>query len=231
MPSNQRVTYLREGTPLPPVSYSRNDGLLAAGGDLGIPRLLEAYGKGIFPWYDDESPILWYSPLIRCVIYPGEFVVSHSLRSRLRKNEFSFNIDSCFEDVIDSCATVARKGLPGTWITREMKHAYVRLYHEGYAHSLEVFKNDKLVGGLYGVSLGRAFFGESMFHIETDASKAALYYLCKWAETNQFHFIDAQMPTNHLVSLGATVVPRNVFIEILNKALQFPTLQGQWKCI
>lgn len=229
MVDNKRVPYLRQGDEFPPVSMSRADGLLAAGGDLSVDLLVKAYSNGIFPWYDERTPILWYSPLNRCLFRPSEFKVSASLRQRLRKNQFRFTFDSDFEQVIHHCAYIKRKEDNGTWIIPGMIDAYIRLHREGYAHSVEVWNGQRLAGGLYGVSLGTAFFGESMFHLETDASKAALYYLCKELSAWNFLFIDAQLSTAHLLSLGAITIPRSQYLALLKEALRQPGRKGSWK--
>lgn len=205
------------------------DGLLAVGGDLSIESLIAAYSRGIFPWYEEDSPILWWSPDPRLILHPGKFRISGSLNQQVRNNKFRVKTDSAFEEVIRNCATVRRDGQRGTWITQDMMQAYIRLHHAGYAHSFEAWHNERLVGGLYGVSLGRAFFGESMFYLITDASKVALYYLVEWAKHNDFHFIDAQQSTPHLKSLGAEEVPRIRFLEMLAKSLDYPTIKGTWK--
>jgi leucyl/phenylalanyl-tRNA--protein transferase len=213
----------------PPPEYADPSGLLAVGGDLSSERLLEAYRMGIFPWYSDDQPILWWSPDPRFILNLDEFRVSRSLRKTLNKKIFKVSLDRAFEDVIGACAAVARRGQKGTWITEEMQEAYIHLYGLGYAHSVETWFENQLVGGLYGVSLGRAFFGESMFHFKTDASKVALATLVQKLKAWEFHFIDAQMTTEHLVRLGARETPRRVFLKRLQAALRFPTRRGKWR--
>jgi leucyl/phenylalanyl-tRNA--protein transferase len=213
----------------PPPEYADPSGLLAVGGDLSSERLLEAYRVGIFPWYSEEQPILWWSPDPRLILNLDEFRISRSLRKTLDKKIFQVSFDRVFEDVIQACASVTRRGQKGTWITDEMEEAYVRLHGLGYAHSVETWFEDRLVGGLYGVSLGRAFFGESMFHFKTDASKVALAKLVQHLKQWEFHFIDAQMTTEHLVRLGAREAPRRVFLKRLQSALRFPTKRGKWR--
>ncbi len=205
-----------------------SDGLLAAGGDLSIESLVTAYSQGIFPWYDKRSPILWWSPDPRLVLFPSRFKMSDSLKQRLRSGKYEVRIDSDFETVIGYCAETRRKGQRGTWITEEMKKAYIILHQEGLAHSFETWYEGEIAGGLYGVSLGRAFFGESMFHLKTDASKIALAALVKWSIDHEFRFIDAQQSTSHLKSLGAEEIHRNDFLEMLSEAIRFPTLKGKW---
>ncbi len=192
----------------PEIALAGEDGLLAAGGSLDITVLLEAYSKGIFPWYAEGSPILWWSPDPRMVLFPEKFKVSKSFDQTLRKKEFEIRMDSRFPDVISQCSKVHRHGQDGTWITADMRDAYIRLHEEGYAHSVEVFAKRELVGGLYGVSLGGAFFGESMFHLQKDVSKVALYHLVDFARRHHFSLIDAQQSTPHLQSLGAEEIPR-----------------------
>jgi leucyl/phenylalanyl-tRNA--protein transferase len=213
----------------PPPEYADPSGLLAVGGDLSSERLLEAYRVGIFPWYSDDQPILWWSPDPRFILNLDEFRVSHSLRKTLNKKIFKVSFDRAFEEVIGASAAVARRGQKGTWITEEMQEAYIRLHGLGYAHSVETWFEKQLVGGLYGVSLGRAFFGESMFHFKTDASKVALATLVQRLKAWEFHFIDAQMTTEHLARLGARETPRRVFLKRLQAALRFPTKRGKWR--
>jgi leucyl/phenylalanyl-tRNA---protein transferase len=206
-----------------------SDGLLAAGGDLSIQSLIAAYSNGIFPWFDENSPILWWSPDPRLILIPSRFKISASLQNRLRSGRFEVRTDRDFASVIAHCARVKRKGQAGTWITTDMINAYTALHEEGIAHSFETYHNGILVGGLYGVSLGSAFFGESMYYEMTDASKIALCGLVEWAMNHDFHFIDAQQSTSHLKSMGAEEVERDVFLKLLAKALKFPTLKGNWE--
>jgi leucyl/phenylalanyl-tRNA--protein transferase len=190
--------------------------------------LLLAYQLGIFPWYGEGLPILWWSPDPRLILEPGGFHTSHRLRRILRQGRFQVSFDRSFTAVILACATVPRRDQDGTWITGEMQRAYIRLHELGYAHSVESWFEGNLVGGIYGVSLGKCFFGESMFSYESDASKAAMAvligHLAKW----EFHMLDAQVTTRHLLSLGAKEIPRSVFLEKLRVALQFPTMRGRW---
>lgn len=212
----------------PDITLAGEDGLLAAGGSLEIPVLLEAYSKGIFPWYAEGSPILWWSPDPRMVLFPDQLKVSKSLSRTLRRGAFEIRMDSSFPDVIRQCSRVHRPGQDGTWITADMIEAYIRLHEEGYAHSVEVFDRGELVGGLYGVSLGGVFFGESMFHLRRDVSKVALFHLVDFARRNHFSLIDVQQSTSHMKSLGAEEIPRERFIGLLQQALSKTTLKGSW---
>ena len=212
----------------PPPDYADPSGLIAVGGDLSSERLLEAYRVGIFPWYSDDQPILWWSPDPRFVLEPDEFKISRSLKRTLKRNIFQVTFDRVFEDVIAACSTVPREGQRGTWITPEMRDAYIELHGLGYAHSVETWFAGNLVGGLYGVSLGKAFFGESMFHKKADASKVALATLAEKLKSWGFHFIDSQMTTEHMMSLGAREMPRRIFLKRLQSALRHSTKRGKW---
>jgi leucyl/phenylalanyl-tRNA--protein transferase len=221
----------------PPVHLASPEGLLAAGGDLRAERLLEAYRHGIFPWYNEGQPILWWSPDPRAVLYPGELHVSRSLRKTLRRGRFRVTLDTAFRSVVTACAE-RRPGLPAggephTWITAAMLDAYARLHDLGHAHSVEVWSGDDaepaLAGGLYGVSLGGAFFGESMFSRRADASKVALVWLARQLSAWGFRFIDCQLPSAHLFSLGAREIPRRQFIRELHDALALPGRTGRWE--
>lgn len=205
---------------------SDDQGLLLVGGDLSPQRILQAYRQGIFPWYEPGMPVLWWSPNPRLILIPNEFKLSHSLKKSLKKT-FICTIDTAFKQVITSCATCPGR-FNNTWITEEMIDAYTHLHILGFAHSFEIWYENHLVGGLYGISLGRVFFGESMFHKVTDASKIAVYYLCKTLLNWNFDFIDCQIPTDHLQSLGAKVIDRKAFLCLLEKALVHPTKQGLW---
>jgi len=213
----------------PPPDYADPSGLIAVGGDLSHERLLEAYRVGIFPWYSDDQPILWWSPDPRFVLELNEFKPSRSLRRTLRRNIFQVTFDRYFEEVITACAAVPREGQSGTWITTEMRDAYIGLYGLGYAHSVEAWYANKLVGGRYGVSLGKAFFGESMFHYKTDASKVALAVLVEKLKSWGFHFIDSQMTTDHMQRLGAKEMSRRIFLKKLQSALRHSTKRGKWR--
>ena len=213
----------------PPPEYADPSGLLAVGGDLSNERLLEAYRLGIFPWYSEDQPILWWSPDPRLVLDLKDFKISRSLRKTLKKEVFQITFDHAFEEVIRSCASVPREAQNGTWITDDMEKAYIKLHGLGYAHSVESWFGGKLAGGLYGVSLGKCFFGESMFHLKTDASKVALATLVETLKSWDFHFIDSQMTTEHMLSLGAKELPRRIFLKRLQLALRYPTRRWRWR--
>jgi len=226
------IVWLSEQDPpdcFPPVERALRepDGLLAAGGDLRPERLLAAYRRGIFPWYSRGQPILWWSPDPRAVLFPHELKISRSLTKTLRNRGFETRFDSDFSCVIRSCGD--RQLRPeGTWISTEMRSAYIELHRMGYAHSVETWLDGKLVGGLYGVALGAVFFGESMFSRERDASKVALVRLCRELEARHFGMIDCQMATPHLLSLGAKLVSRRQFVELLQKHASTPSQCGPW---
>ena len=196
----------------PPVENALDEpnGLLVAGGDLAPDRLIEAYSKGIFPWFEDDQPILWWSPAPRAVLYPAEFVPSKSLKKTLRKKTFKITFDTVFRDVISSCSKPRPSG-DGTWITTDMIDAYTQLHQLGYAHSVEAWIGDELVGGLYGICLGSIFFGESMFSTKSDASKVAFCSLVELCNHKNISLIDCQVANPHLASLGAVDIPRTVF--------------------
>lgn len=196
------------------------DGLLCAGGDLSPARLLAAYRRGIFPWYSEGQPILWWSPDPRLVLFPGELRISRSLAKTLRNRGFRISFDKCFQQVIANCADTGDRALEGTWISPEMHAGYLELHQIGYAHSVEVWDDERLVGGLYGIKLGRVFFGESMFSIERDASKAALCHLVDALRAQEVGLIDCQVATAHLFSLGARLIPRAEFVARLQRDIQ-----------
>ncbi len=208
-----------------------DEGLVAVGGELSTDFLLSAYMQGIFPWFSDENPFLWWSPNPRLLLFPNDFKVSKSLKQLLRSNKYELCIDTSFDQVIEQCSKVPRPGQDGTWITLEMIDAYKELHQMGYVHSFETFLNGKLVGGLYGVSIGKVFCGESMFFHERDASKFALFHLVEFCKNHDFHFIDAQQPTDHMKSLGAVELERGEFLNLLKKALEKDTMVGKWKQI
>lgn len=188
------------------------DGLLAVGGDLSTERLRNAYAQGIFPWYSNNQPILWYSPHERFVLYPSALKISKSMKQVLKSGRFSVTFNQDFQAVISSCADAFRSGQHGTWITRDMEKAYLKLYHQGKAHSIEVWENDKLAGGLYGVDVNRIFCGESMFSKVSNASKTALIALC---QQKNYALIDCQMYTEHLESMGAVTISRKEYLKFL----------------
>jgi leucyl/phenylalanyl-tRNA--protein transferase len=216
------IPLLQTNIYFPPVTQALRspNGLLAAGGDLSASRLLEAYRHGIFPWFSEGEPILWWSPDPRMVLLPEKFKLSHSLRKTLRKGHYEIRTDSAFEQVMRACAA-PRDGASGTWIHEEMIAAYCELHRMGYAHSVETWMDGKLVGGLYGMALGRMFFGESMFSLKTDASKIALAHLCAQLHRWDFGMIDCQMNTPHLSSLGAREIPRKDFIARLQDLINY----------
>jgi leucyl/phenylalanyl-tRNA--protein transferase len=212
----------------PPVDSATPDGIVAVGGNLSPGMLLSAYRQGIFPWYSDNEPILWWSPDPRFVLFPGELSVSKSLRRTLRRDRFSISFDSRFHQVVEACKQAPRPGQEGTWITPDMQEGYSRLHELGYAHSVEAFADGELAGGLYGVSLGRCFFGESMFSRVSDASKVALVALVHTVATLGFPFIDSQVYTSHLARFGAREIPRAHYLRLLEEAIRQPTLRGNW---
>lgn len=212
--------------PLP--ELAREDGLLAVGGDLRPQRLLLAYTHGIFPWYDEDSPILWWSPDPRTVLFPERFHCPKRLRRTLRQGKFRFTADAAFDQVVAACAAPQSGDRDATWITPDMQDAYTRLHKLGYAHSFEAWYAGELAGGLYGVCLGDCFFGESMFTRVRDASKGALAVLVEFALAQRFRLIDCQNPTPHLHSLGAEEIPRARYLAILAEALQTETQPGLW---
>ncbi len=216
--------------PFPPVDQALEEpnGLLAVGGDLSPPRLLQAYRRGIFPWYNPGEPILWWSPNPRLVLFPEKLKVSRSLRKLLRRDEFRFTVDRAFEEVIDACAAPRGKE-HGTWITPEMREAYVRLHRLGHAHSAETWYGGELVGGLYGVAIGRVFYGESMFHRRSDASKVAFVRLVENLKRWGYALIDCQVHTGHLVRFGAEEIPRHRFVKLLERWCRETVAPDAWR--
>ncbi len=212
----------------PPVKLADPSGLLAVGGDLSVDRLLLAYRSGIFPWYDEDQPILWWSPDPRFVLFPEKFRMGHGMKPVLKRGLFQATLDRDFAGVIGQCRSIPRPDQPGTWITPAMKTAYQRLHRAGYAHSVETWQDGQLVGGLYGVSLGRCFFGESMFSAVPNASKFALVHLVQHLRAWGFTLIDSQVPTDHLERMGAELIPRQRYLRLLAKALQGDTMTGNW---
>lgn len=212
----------------PDPNLADDEGLIAMGGELSPEFLLSAYLQGIFPWFCEDEPILWWSPNPRMVLLPGDFKFRKSLQQVINKGTFELRVDSAFREVITSCSKIKRSHEDETWITKDIIEAYVKLHELGYAHSFESYFEGKLAGGLYGLSFGNCFFGESMFFTKTDASKVAFYHLVQFALKHQFTFIDAQQPTNHLASLGAKPIPRKDFLEMLQTASQKESLHGKW---
>jgi len=223
------VYLLDSSISFPAPDMAEDDGLLAIGGDLSKERLLLAYESGIFPWYSEGYPIMWFSPDPRLIFELGGLHISKSLMKTIKSGVFEVRFDTAFEEVMRLCAVAARKGQEGTWITGDMLEAYAGLHREGYAHSVEIYRGEELVGGLYGVSLGGVFFGESMFHRERDASKVALYHLDRFLASNDFDFIDSQVPNSHMKSLGGKEIPRDEFLSRLERSLEKKTLRGRWR--
>ncbi|OOG25963.1 leucyl/phenylalanyl-tRNA--protein transferase [Thioalkalivibrio denitrificans] len=226
------LTWLHPGQadepfPHPDRALTEPNGLLAAGGDLSLPRLLRAYREGIFPWYEAGQPILWWSPDPRTVLVPSEVHVSRSLRKVLRSGRFRISFDEAFAQVIRGCAE-PRRGVHGTWITYGMQQAFNQLYEAGYAHSVEVWQDEALVGGLYGVSLGRMFYGESMFSRVSDGSKVALVVLCRHLEHWGYPLVDSQTPSGHLTRMGARSMPRREFRQWLDRLCALPPHSDRW---
>jgi leucyl/phenylalanyl-tRNA--protein transferase len=212
----------------PDPELAEEDGLLGVGGDLSPARLLLAYANGIFPWYSKGEPIMWWSPDPRCVLRPEKLKVATSLRQALKKGNYEVRFDTCFEEVIRRCSATKRKGQRGTWITGEMQEAYIRLHELGYAHSTEIFMDGELAGGLYGVSIGGTYSGESMFHLRPEASKIALYHLVERLKERGYPLIDCQVTNQHLLSLGAEEMPRKEFLKQLIKNRETPGYNGRW---
>jgi leucyl/phenylalanyl-tRNA--protein transferase len=227
MPVDPAIEEWIAAHPFPDPTRADRHGLLAYGGDLSPERLIAAYAQGVFPWYE-EDPILWFSPDPRMVLLPADLIVNRTLDKNLRRGRYEVRIDTAFRAVIESCARVPRKGQPGTWITQDMIEAYSRLHDLGFAHSAEAWLEGELVGGVYGVSLGAAFFAESMFAERSDASKVALVHLVWRLEQLGAHFLDCQCHTDHTERLGATEWPRERYLQALATALKEPTWRGSW---
>jgi len=226
----QLITADTPETQFPSPNSASEEGLVAVGGEITTKRVLSAYRQGIFPWYSEDQPVLWWSPEPRAILYPDEIKISRSLKKTLRHNNFSITADTAFSEVVKACAgprTQSPTG--GTWITTEMMDTYNRLHQLGYGHSIEVWDEEKLVGGLYGLSLGSAFFGESMFSYQSDASKLALVYLAKFSKSRGIDFIDCQLPTGHLASMGAVNISRKEYLRILETALKHQDHTKYWK--
>jgi len=224
------IPWLNADDPFPPVERALRepDGLLAAGADLSQERLLDAYRRGIFPWYGEGQPVLWWSPDPRMVLEPAAMNIARSLRKRLQKKDYEVRVDTCFRDVMLGCAA-PRAGEAGTWITGAMAAAYAALHHAGFAHSVETWIDGELGGGLYGVAIGRVFFGESMFTRAAGASKIALAHLSRQLVRWEFGLIDCQMATPHLASLGAREVARDDFMRALSELVNYPSRTGSWR--
>ena len=216
--------------PFPPAHRAMRDpnGLLAIGGDLSVPRLIRAYSNGIFPWFNPNEPILWWCPDPRAVLTPAEFHVSHSLGKRIRKGDFAVTIDHAFTQVLDGCSD-PDQGRNDTWLGTDMKRAYCELHELGFAHSVEVWQKGALIGGLYGVSLGGAFFGESMFSRASDASKLALTFLCRQLAAWRFSIVDCQIASSHLGRLGAVEISRDRFLTELRRVIGCGGRTGIWR--
>ncbi len=222
------VYLLSDDLIFPSPKLAAQEGLLAVGGDLRQERLLLAYRMGIFPWYSEDEPIMWWSPDPRLILYPAQLRVSKSLKKIINKGEFTLTMDQAFEAVITACAQSRTDANEGTWIVDEMITAYCKLHESGLAHSVEAWHGDQLAGGLYGVSIGRCFFGESMFTRLNNASKVAFVALVKYLQRLNFELIDCQITTPHLLSFGACEIPRARFLDELAKSLKAPTLKGRW---
>jgi leucyl/phenylalanyl-tRNA---protein transferase len=223
------VFYLTDNIQFPPPRLADKSGLLAIGGDLSLKRVLAAYAKGIFPWYMEGEPILWWSPDPRLILYPRDLHVSKSLQKVIRKNVFQVTADQTFEQVIHGCAYAKGEKRDKTWLVDHMKTAYTHLHKAGYAHSIEAWHNGELAGGLYGVALGGCFFGESMFTRVSNASKVALVHLVQYLVAENFDMIDCQVTTSHLKGFGAREVPRPVFLRQLEASLKKRTVKGLWE--
>jgi leucyl/phenylalanyl-tRNA--protein transferase len=219
---------LSERIEFPPAYLARSDGLLCIGGDLCLERLLLAYQNGIFPWFSKKEPLLWWSPDPRLVLFPQEIKISRSLKKTIKRERFRITVDNAFEQTISCCAKPRRDGPEGTWLVDEMIHAYIQLHKHGYAHSIETWHGNDLVGGLYGVSLGGSFFGESMFSIERDASKIALTALATLLTDHRFDMIDCQVTSDHLLNMGAVEVSRDNFLNALIPSISRKVSPNIW---
>ncbi len=224
------IPWLVDDAPFPSVesALAAPNGLLCAGGNLSPESILSAYRQGIFPWFSAGQPILWWSPDPRMVLFPDEFKVSRSLRKTLKSGHYEIRLDNDFAGVINRCAHTERPGQPGTWITPEMRNAYLRLHELGWAHSVETWQEGILTGGLYGLAIGKMFYGESMFSLRSDASKIATAHLARFLGHQEFGMVDCQMRTDHLASLGAREIPRVVFLEQLQRLCQVPATPARW---
>ncbi len=214
----------------PPPQLASKEGIIAIGGDLDIDRLLLAYQTGVFPWYAEGEPIMWWSPDPRLVLFPDEIRISRTLKKVLRKNQFRVTMDTGFERVISECAGT-RHDEEGTWIVDDMIDAYINLHRAGYAHSVEVWQDENLAGGLYGVSLGGTFFGESMFTNISNASSVGLVKLIEYLKSISINLIDCQVKTDHLIRFGAREIPRSRFLKLLKLSVNQPTKKGKWEFV
>ncbi len=224
------IPWLRPEPVFPAIESALTDpnGLLAVGGDLSPERLLAAYRRGIYPWFSAGDPILWWSPDPRMALFPEQIRITRSFAKVLRSGDYAVKLDTAFDQVIGACAAMPRAGQSGTWITAEMQAAYIRLHRLGHAHSVETWRGDKLIGGLYGIAIGKAFFGESMFSRATDASKIALAHLCRFLVARSFGIIDCQMETAHLASLGARPLPRTEFLKCVATCVDLDNAPEHW---
>jgi leucyl/phenylalanyl-tRNA---protein transferase len=223
------LTMLNKKIMFPSPEKADENGILAIGGDLSIDRLLLAYKSGIFPWYSDLQPIIWWSPDPRFVLFPNELHISDTAHKLLKKKTFDITFDRCFEEVITLCRDTPRPGQEGTWITPEMQEAYLDLHHAGYAHSCEAWLDGSLSGGLYGVSIGKAFFGESMFSARPNASRIAFITLVQTLTALEFDIIDSQVYTDYVSGFGAHMIPRNQYLDIIRLSTAKETILGSWK--
>ena len=224
----RRYIWIEENDPFPPTGMADRYGILCLGGDLSPERLIDAYSKGIFPWYEEDQPVIWHCPDPRFVVFPENVNVSKSMRQVLNRKEFTITADTSFEQVIRACAETPRRKQDGTWITPDMIAAYIELHHLGLAHSIEAWKDGQLAGGLYGVSLGKIFCGESMFARVSNASKAAFLTLAAVLKEQNFLLIDSQVHTDHVESLGGESISRSRYLFLLHEALKHETLKGSW---
>jgi leucyl/phenylalanyl-tRNA--protein transferase len=212
----------------PPAQLARNNGLLCVGGDLTPERLILAYKNGIFPWFSENDPLLWWSPDPRLVLFPDKIHISKSLNKTIKKKPFIVRVDTAFERTINACSTLPRKENNGTWLVDEMIAAYITLHKKGYAHSIETWQDEKLVGGLYGISIGHTFFGESMFSLQKNASKIALVSLAAHLKNHNFDLIDCQVTSDHLIHMGAIEISRQSFLEIIEPSVLKKPIKNPW---
>ncbi len=223
------VYHILDGDPFPATRLAEPDGLLAYGADVSPERLLKAYPLGIFPWYNEGQPPLWWAPHERCVLFPELMHCSKSLKRVIRQNKYEIRMDTAFDQVVQACGHVGASRADGTWLNQELKASFSELHAMGLAHSVEAWKGGELVGGLYGISIGAMFFGESMFASSPDASKVALFHLCQYMIDEGMDLIDCQIPNDHLISLGAQLLPRQEFYPQLEESVNKMTRLGPWK--